>query len=65
MKKSFSFKELREEARANAVNLYYADADYQAFIEAKAVEFPEEVMMLSDFAAKMGWRFDEHGERIG
>lgn len=30
--KHFSFEELSEAAQQNAINLYYADADYQDFV---------------------------------
>lgn len=43
--KSFSFEELSELAQQNAINLYYADSDYQAFIEKVRKSNPDECPM--------------------
>lgn len=61
---TFTFDELSERAQSNAVNLYYADADYQDFVQEMHEKYPEEIMMVSDWARERGVRFNEHGERI-
>lgn len=60
----YPWDQLDERAKQNAINLYYSDSDYQAFIEEKAKELPEETMMVEDWARERGVMFNEHGERI-
>lgn len=61
--KHFSFEELSEEAQQNAINLYYADADYQDFVCEMYEKMPDETMMVEDWAREKNIRFDKDGQR--
>ena len=61
---TYTFDQLDERGQENAIDRYYADADYLSFTEEKAKEYPEEVMLVSDWANERGLRFTIHGERV-
>lgn len=60
--KTFAFSELSEQAQANAINFYYTDSDYQAFIDEVQKENPDEIPMVEDWARVKGLRFNVGGE---
>lgn len=62
--KTFAFDELDERGQNAAINRYYADSDYQNFIEEVQKERPEESPSVGEWASERGLRFNEHGERI-
>jgi hypothetical protein len=61
--KSFSFEELSEAAQQNAINLYYADSDYQEFIEEVQKVNADEMPGVEDWAREKNIRFDKDGQR--
>lgn len=62
--KTFYFEELSEAAKENVVNLYYADSDYQAFIEEVQKENADEMPTVEDWAVEKNIRFNKEGERL-
>lgn len=62
--KTFSFEDLSEAAQQNAINLYYADTDYQSFIEEVQKDNADECPDVQDWASTKDIRFNEEGERV-
>ena len=62
--KTFLFEELSEAAKENVVNLYYADNDYQAFIEEAQKKNADEMPTVEDWAVEKNIKFNEEGERV-
>lgn len=62
--KTFYFEELSETAQQNAINLYYADSDYQSFIEEVQKDNADESPTVGDWAREKNLKFNEEGERV-
>lgn len=61
--KTYLFNELNDDAQANAINLCYADSDYQNFIAEVQNGNPDECPLVGDWACEKGLTFNELGER--
>lgn len=62
--RTFTFNELDERGQEYAIANYWADSIIQDFTAQEMEKNADDIPTAEDCFMALGWRFNEHGERI-